>query len=352
VAPGTAHRQAWAPALLAVRAVDRLCDEAFVSHASVVAFPLYGEAVAPVRALPRNLSNAIPGWHGARANDLAGRFAIGLEAAARVISSDSAPVRALGAVPSSSAIAARLVTMDVAMAGAGTGGVLAAVASGRAGASTCAIEPLPFTGGIGTGGGIHYYYFGVKGGMQEELDQRTRELMPLFGLATQIAGFHPDAKKLALDAMLSAAGVTLFDESTLVAVERVGRRVTSAIIATPRGPVRIQASAWIDGTGDGDVCARAGARSAFGRLGDGLPHAYSQSSGRARVRDGKVKMEVINYDAGWVDPCNDDDLTRARVEGISQYTLPLYRHRTSYLCRTCHRIASGASCGDRSHDYA
>lgn len=320
-------------ALAALRAEEPLASEALVSHASVVPFPVHARHPLPSAALPANLLSAIPAWSSGCANDLAGRFALGLGAAQRCQDAPGAAPTPISAAPLAEHILAGHQACTVAVAGAGTGGAMAALAAARSGARTCIIEPLPFVGGIGVGGGIHYYYFGVKGGLQEELDQRTRNLMPLFAPSKQIQGFHPQAKKLALEELLADAGVERLQESTLVAVERSGRRVISALVATPRGPLRLQGRVWIDGTGDGDLCARAGARSSFGRQGDGLPHAYTQSSGRAGLRDGRAFMEVVNFDAGWVDPRDDDDLTRARAEGIAHYVLPLYDalNRPTYL---------------------
>src|SRR5690606_19763761 len=88
---------------------------------------------------------------------------------------------------------------QVAVAGAGTAGAVAGIAAARQGAQVVVFDPLPFAGGIGSGGGIHTYYFGVKGGLQDEVDQRTRAIMPLFGPVQQVRGFHPDTKKFVLE---------------------------------------------------------------------------------------------------------------------------------------------------------
>src|SRR5690606_34193817 len=129
--------------------------------------------------------------------------------------------------------------------------------------------------------GIHSYYFGVKGGMQEEIDQRTREIMPLFGQTRQIASFHPDAKKLVLEQMMRDAGVRVHFGASLWNAQSIDGRVVHADLSTPTGPARLRARAWIDGTGDADLAATAGARFILGRTGDGQMHAYSQSAGRA-----------------------------------------------------------------------
>ncbi len=142
--------------------------------------------------------------------------------------------------------------------------------------------------------------------------------MPLFGRTPQIKGFHPDAKKIIADSLLRQAGVTLLTGS-LVCVTTHDGNVRTALITTPAGPVEVSAQAWIDATGDGDLCAQAGASFQLGRAPDGQLHAFSQSSGRAGINKGVAAMYCMNYDAGFVDPTDPQDLTRARLLGISHY---------------------------------
>lgn len=313
--PGERVAQGWLRALAGSGAPDGWV----VSHGSVVAYPEWdGTAAAP--ALPDNVALAVPAFAGAPLPTLADRHRLGWQAAGVLLQAPAAEP-ATGALPAIRAPTHRAV--DVAVIGNGTGGALAALAAARSGATVVAVEPLPFAGGIGAGGGIHWYYHGVKGGLQEEVDTRVRELLSAFGGSRQVMGFHPDAKKCAIDALLHQAGVEPVT-GTLIEVEREGRTIRSALIATPEGPLRLPAAAWIDGTGDGDLCAAAGCASTFGRVGDGLPHAFSQSSGCVREQDGVAAMTVVNFDQGFVDPTDVEDLSRARLLGIAQYRLPAY----------------------------
>jgi hypothetical protein len=302
---------AWLPALAALRGA-RDCAEAVVTHGSVVPLGRWAGGWKP-QGLPANLALATPaiaggGW------SLGGRWAAGLAAAERLRSTPQAAAR-LAPVPALAPVA--VLDADVAVIGAGTGGALAAIAAARAGARTIAIEPLPFAGGIGSGGGIHSYYWGVRGGMQEEVDARVRTADALFGTPGQIRGFHPDAKKAVLAQMLHEAGAELRTGCQLAAVERAGRRIAACAIATAGAPLRLAARAWIDGTGDGDLCALAGAAFRKGRAGDGLLHAFTQSCGRAQLHEGRVRMQTINFDAGFCDPTDPADLSRARLAGCA-----------------------------------
>lgn len=62
-----------------------------------------------------------------------------------------------------------------------------------------------------------------------------------------------------MDEMLLEAGVSLYYGQPAVAVEAEGRSLRAVILSTKGGLRRIRASAVIDCTGDGDICAWAGA---------------------------------------------------------------------------------------------
>lgn len=290
-----------------------------VSHGSVVPWNEWDgiASVALPGDFPSNVAQAVPGFATASLTTLSDRFASGHAAAESLLTAPRAVPQVLLA-PLPEIVTEEILQAGVAVAGLGTGGALAALAAGRAGARVVGVEPLPFAGGIGSGGGIHIYYFGAKGGLQEELDQRVRAVMPRFGSGPQIPGFHPDAKKAVLSHLLRETGVTSIT-GTVVSVRRERRQIREALVANPTGPVRIAAAAWIDGTGDGDLCAQAGCASSFGRVGDDLPHHYSQSSGKVTVHQGVSRMHVINYDQGFTDPRDLQDLTRARLTGIAEY---------------------------------
>lgn len=305
----------WLPVLAAARAAwsDRLA-KAIVTHGSVQALPCW-DAASPVRGLPGNLVLASPaltggGWQ------LGARFALGLHAADTLRDLPAAAPAALGPVPRPAALPE--VLADFAVIGAGTGGALAALAGARAGLRTIACEPMPFVGGTGTGGGIHSYYWGVRGGLQEEVDGRVRAATALFGEQRQVAGFHPEAKKAVLASMLREAGVAVRYGVQLAGIAKDGRRIASAVLAGPGAALRLTAKTWADGTGDGDLCALAGAGFRAGRSGDGLRHAFTQSCGRAHVnKEGDPAIHQVNFDAGYCDPADAEDLSRARLLGCA-----------------------------------
>ena len=326
-------RAAWVPALEALRAaVPGDLDTAILTHGSVIPYPVY-ESIGGTRSDCSNLALAIAGAAETPIRTLAERFDLGLSAVRTLQESRLASANeALLAAPLPPIVPTRMERSAIAVAGTGTGGGLAAVAAAREGQSVFAFDPLPYAGGIGAGGGIHWYYFGVRGGLQDELDERVKRIMPLFGKTAQLRSFHPDAKKIAIEDMLYEAGARVV-QGMLVNVSCKGSRVVSALIGTPQGPLNVEAAAWIDATGDGDLAARAGAEFFYGRMGDGQVHAFSQSSGRATVKDGAAQLQIINFDAGFTDPTDSEDLTRARLLGIGQYLQERYAavERPTYI---------------------
>ncbi len=231
------------------------------------------------------------------------------------------------------------VMSDVLVIGGGTGGAIAAIAAGRWGAKTMLIEASTSLGGMGTGGAIHWYCAGTSGGVQDEVDKRINELTPLFVGKWSAMGFHPEVKKLALQQIAEEAGVNILLNTVLTGVLREeGRARLSAreaetaialseavekmntlngIIAVGTEGVSVYRSkVYVDSTGDGDVAAMSGAPFRIGRDRDDLTHTFSQPAGNLD-KDGNLSF--MNFDAGYVDPTDVDDLTRGRRLGLSQY---------------------------------
>lgn len=234
------------------------------------------------------------------------------------------------ATPTQSVTAPPVYSSEVLVCGGGTAGALAAIAAAREGAQTTLLEASTFLGGIGSGGGIHIYYHGVTGGLQDEVDERVREMTPLFGPASKVQGFHPEVKKVVLQQMADEADVNLVFDTTVTGVEmediatdlpalgvgRAKRRIRGVVTASPEGGATYRAEVVVDSSGDADVAFMAGAPFTHGRDTDNLTHAYSQASGRL---DKEGRLLVVNFDAGYCDPTDVEDLTRARRHGLTHY---------------------------------
>ncbi|NOZ20189.1 MAG: FAD-dependent oxidoreductase [Planctomycetes bacterium] len=307
--------------LAAAREAVPELEGAVVTHVGVEPYPL---AVAEPKAESSTIHPRVKNLFGA------GRWSE--EGAAEKIAQQIGPLPEPPAPEGSekSVAAPPVYEAEVVVCGGGTAGAFSAIAAGRQGVKTVLIEPATFLGGIGSGGGIHSYYHGVKGGIQDEADARLEQLLPLFGPKEKVSGFHPEAKKVTLQQLADEAGVELVFDTVVTGVEtedapsqlpatgkeQAVSRITGVIAAGPEGNALYRAKVVVDSTGDGDVAVMAGAPYSFGRQTDHLPHAYSLPSGRL---DPKGKLLITNFDAGYCDPTDVADLTRARRRGLEHY---------------------------------
>ncbi|QNK55646.1 FAD-dependent oxidoreductase [Paenibacillus sp. PAMC21692] len=198
---------------------------------------------------------------------------------------------------------------EVLVVGGGTAGCLAALAAAEEGAKVVLLESDSALGGVATRGGIHRYYYGSPGGLQDLIDRRTEEIAKLFGGRTM--GFHPEAKRVALALLCSEHGVQVYLDSVVYQVLMEKNDVVGVLALAPSGPLRIQAHTTIDCTGNGSLARMAGAKLQYGRDLDGVYHNYSLIP--RRLRDGQIGYD--NLDAGWVDPYDPWDVSRAFTRG-------------------------------------
>ena len=326
-------RRALPAVLRAVREGQPALADALVTAVGHEPYPLATwHVVGQDEAVAENLFPAAPWAHSlhltAGGLPVSTRLGIGEHGAkglADVL--DRLPEPPAGEPPPHSRVAPPAHEADVVVCGGGTGGAFAAIAAARRGASTVLLEQSTCLGGIGTGGGIHSYYHGVAGGIQDEADRRLEAIAPLFGPAH---GFHPEAKKVVLELMAHEAGVQTLYGTTITGVQaepvptalpaaggaEAPRRLVAVVAAGPEGNATVRGRAFVDGTGDGDVAAMAGAPFTFGREADGLPHAYSLAAGRLGA-DGALL--ITNFDAGYCDPTDVVDITRARRRALGHY---------------------------------
>ncbi len=169
---------------------------------------------------------------------------------------------------------------DVVVAGAGTGGVVAALAAARNGAKTMLIERKGYTGGTVTEGGtaLHSFYNlwkafpGVKKtqvvrGIPQEIIDRLLQVGGTSGHAEMSRGFSYDSVCTAVDTelyklvtmeMLDEADVFLAVNTLLTGAIVDGSRVRGAITDSRSGREAIYAKSFIDCSAYGDLAAFAG----------------------------------------------------------------------------------------------
>jgi hypothetical protein len=171
---------------------------------------------------------------------------------------------------------------DVVVAGAGTAGVVAAIAAARQGARTALIEAKGYPGGTVTEGGtaLHSFYNLWKAfpgvskrqvvrGIPQEIIDRLLRVGGCSGHAEMIRGYNYDSVCTAIDTelyklvtfeMLAEAGVFICVNTLLTGAIRDGSRVRGVIVESRSGREAFMAKSFVDCTGYGDLCAYAGAQ--------------------------------------------------------------------------------------------
>ncbi|MDR1116950.1 MAG: FAD-dependent oxidoreductase [Oscillospiraceae bacterium] len=170
---------------------------------------------------------------------------------------------------------------DVVVAGGGTGGVFAAIAAARRGAKVALIEQKGYVGGIAAEGGcgLHSFYnlgraFGVEKrkvvrGIPEEFIDRLFAMGGCSGHNATILNYEYDDDSLCVDVevyklaaleMLREAGVHVMLNTFVADVLGSGDIVTGVITESHEGCEAVMGKLFIDSTGYGDLCARAGAK--------------------------------------------------------------------------------------------
>ncbi len=161
--------------------------------------------------------------------------------------------------------------VDVCVVGSGSAGSTAAIAAARAGASVVLIEQMPFLGGTSTAVLDTFYGFWtpgheprkVVGGLGDEVVANLRALGPVlerpntYGAGTGVT-YLAEHLKVVWETLTRDAGVQILLHATLQDAEVSDGRVRSILVATKGGLRRVVARAFIDASGDADLCAFAG----------------------------------------------------------------------------------------------
>lgn len=303
-----------------------------LTHASLESFPLAAPPPTPGRHPGfDNLLRVLPGPAPEALNPVGHLLDAGVSAAHRLLE-DWPAFSTTPAAPSdwTPLPAPRLHHAEVLVCGGGTAGSLAAIASARRGAHTALLESGTFLGGTGTGS-VHTYYWGMPGGLQDEVDARTGQLSQFFMPPGKAYGFHPIAKRLALAQMAQEAGVEMTFQTTVTALQTTStqpRRIQSVQALSPGGAIKYQPRVVIDSTGDGDIAALAGVPFIQGRAADGLTHPYSLVCGRLGPSG---MLTYTNIDSGYVNAADAADLTRARQVALQQYWQEQVTPQNRYL---------------------
>lgn len=162
---------------------------------------------------------------------------------------------------------------DVLVLGSGPAGVSAAIQAGREGMNVILIEQTGDIGGISTAGLMSHWTGNTKGGIYEEILNRSAE-----NSDNSAEGFNgglrqvinPERLKTVYLEMLSEAhvGIRLYTFASEPIME--GNTIKGVITESKSGREAILAKIIIDATGDGDIAAKAGVPFILGREKDSL----------------------------------------------------------------------------------
>lgn len=165
---------------------------------------------------------------------------------------------------------------DVVVIGGGPAGLMAAAAASRAGCSTLLVEMYGFLGGAGTMGGLatfcgmHARVFGTDvqsvHGYADELLDRMRAMdglnEPHLSVADRIQALSYDisALKIAADELVTSGGAELLFHARAVGiVSGDDARIDAVVVESKSGRAAIRGRFFVDGSGDADIAAWAGA---------------------------------------------------------------------------------------------
>jgi len=160
---------------------------------------------------------------------------------------------------------ARSVSFDIAITGGGTAGATAGIPGGKAGLKTLVIERLSHLGGIATSGCITKYWYGLKIGYTKVLDEQVKakslnvDGAPYFPETPVPIFWEVAVKENVFESENSAAGVSVWFESSSCGVEAKDGTITGLLVATPFGGILVQAQQFIDCTGNAELAYRLGA---------------------------------------------------------------------------------------------
>jgi len=160
--------------------------------------------------------------------------------------------------------------VDIFVAGGGPAGLAAAVAAARQGRTVFLAEGQACFGGLGTAGMVPAFMpFGngphfLTGGIGREVLDR---LLAAGGTGPKddiadnrrSVAIKVEYLKRVYDAMAREAGFQFTFHTQLIGVETDDGRMTAAVCSAKSGLFAVKAKIYVDGTGDGDLCAWAGA---------------------------------------------------------------------------------------------
>ncbi len=224
--------------------------------------------------------------------------------------------------------------VDVMVAGGGPAGIAAAVTAARMGAKVFLAESLSAFGGMGTSGGLPFFCRPTDGinflsaGFGEEVYHRLWKEngagveMVRGEHPEQIGGFiyNPEVLKRVYDRLAEDADIDFLFNTSLVDVMVEDGTITHAVCSAKSGLFAVSAKVFIDATGDGDLCAMAGAE-------------YEKGDENGRMQAGTLCSLWSGIDWSrmkiWHDGARMPEAIRENIFSVPDISLPGILHTVS-----------------------
>lgn len=207
---------------------------------------------------------------------------------------------------------------DVAVAGGGISGCMAALGAARSGASVILIERYGFLGGTltacGTGPMMTFHAGDVQvvQGITGELIERLKlkglspgHIFDTTGYTYTVTPFSAEGMKTELELMMKEAGVKLLYHSVICGAEKAEGRIKSIELFGKSGKRRIEAKVFVDASGDCDLSMLANLPYVKGRENDGLCQPLTMNFKLINVDTERVKEYIM---------ANNDEFPRLKGE--------------------------------------
>jgi hypothetical protein len=203
---------------------------------------------------------------------------------------------------------------DIIVAGGGVSGAIAGIACSRLGARTLVIEQHGFPGGALTamGGGPMMSFHNragrqlVRGIPQELIDRLAAggaspgHIPDSTTYCSTVTPFHAEQLKIELETMLRESGGEILYHAMLAEAYCTDGSISDIRICTKRGLETLEATVYIEATGDGDLAALAGAPFHVGRLPDGAVQPMTMNLKVGNVDSGAVRRYAEEHPGDFV----------------------------------------------------
>jgi hypothetical protein len=158
---------------------------------------------------------------------------------------------------------------DVIVAGGGTAGSAAAISAARRGHRVLLVEEQNCLGGISTSGVVGEWFASLDG-MGDIFAQVVCEMDRLGARYRAARYFNPEYLKWVWQQLVEDAGVEVLFHASVCGTQTKARSVREATVVCCSQSQSVRGQYFIDSTGEGDLCALAGARFLSGDPDSGL----------------------------------------------------------------------------------